>query len=185
MNQVTQLGYALLGLLHGQPQSGYDLRKIFTTTAMGSFSDSPGAIYPALARLEKQGLIEGAVEEVASMRKRKIFHLTAAGADALRRWLQEPVTADEMVRGVDALMLRFAFMDQVLGPASTLGFLRQFASAIAAYLPGLKNYFSTNSRNMPRSARLALGCGIEEYAMRLRWAESSIQEYEEEMRKKP
>ena len=37
--------------------SGYDLRKIFTTTAMGSFSDSPGAIYPALARLEANGLV--------------------------------------------------------------------------------------------------------------------------------
>jgi DNA-binding PadR family transcriptional regulator len=48
---ISILGYALLGLIHQKPSSGYDLRKTFTETAMGSFSNSPGAIYPALARL--------------------------------------------------------------------------------------------------------------------------------------
>jgi DNA-binding PadR family transcriptional regulator len=185
MNPISQLGYALLGLLHGQTLSGYDLRKIFTSTAMGSFSDSPGAIYPALARLENQALIEGTVADSASMRKGRVFHLTPTGAEALRSWLQEPVTTDDMVRGVGVLMLRFAFMDHVLGPAHTVCFLRQFAEAITAYLPRLELYFSINSAKMPRSARLALGCGIQEYAMRLKWAESSIQEYEREMREKP
>lgn len=39
--------------------SGYDLRKVFAETALGSYSSSPGAICPALARLEKQGLVIG------------------------------------------------------------------------------------------------------------------------------
>ena len=50
----TALEYALLGLLHQQPQSGYDLRKVFETTALGNYSGSPGAIYPALRRLESR-----------------------------------------------------------------------------------------------------------------------------------
>ena len=53
---IPLLGHALLGLLHGSSLSGYDVRKIFTETPMGSFSNSPGAIYPALERLEKAGL---------------------------------------------------------------------------------------------------------------------------------
>ena len=36
----TNLEYALLGLLHQMPQSGYDLRKIFATTAMGKIITS-------------------------------------------------------------------------------------------------------------------------------------------------
>ena len=50
----SQLGYALLGLIHQQPLSGYDVKKIFASTPMAGFSDSPGAIYPALRRLEKE-----------------------------------------------------------------------------------------------------------------------------------
>ena len=49
---ISLLGFALLGLLHQKSASGYDLRKIFASTAMGTFSDSPGAIYPTLTMLE-------------------------------------------------------------------------------------------------------------------------------------
>jgi len=49
--QITVLGYALLGLLQQKAQSGYELRKVFAETAMGNYSSSPGAIYPALERL--------------------------------------------------------------------------------------------------------------------------------------
>ena len=41
---TTSLGYALLGLIHLQPQSGYGLRKVFESTPMGHYSWSPGAI---------------------------------------------------------------------------------------------------------------------------------------------
>lgn len=182
MNPVTQLGYALLGLLHQAAMSGYDLRKIFTNTAMGSFSDSPGAIYPALARLEKQGLVEGSVQGNASLRRRKTFQLTPPGRQALIEWLEMPVTAENVIRGIDTLMLRFAFMDQVLGAEQSVRFLRQFAQAIAAYIPGLEAFLESHSAQMPRSARLALDCGIQEYRTRLRWAESSIREYEQKTR---
>jgi DNA-binding PadR family transcriptional regulator len=58
MSEISQLGFALLGLIHQQPMSGYDLRKVFTASALGSYSDSPGAIYPALNRLEAGGLVQ-------------------------------------------------------------------------------------------------------------------------------
>src|SRR5260370_3518580 len=61
MQEISLLAYALLGLLRQQPRSGYDLRKIFANTPMGTFSDSPGAIYPALQRLEKHGLVSSRV----------------------------------------------------------------------------------------------------------------------------
>ena len=47
-SKLSTLGYALLGLVHGEPRTGYAIMKIFRTTPMGHYSGSPGAIYPAL-----------------------------------------------------------------------------------------------------------------------------------------
>jgi DNA-binding PadR family transcriptional regulator len=52
MNSASTLEFALTGLLRQKPQSGYDLRKTFTDTAMRHYSDSPGSIYPAMRRLQ-------------------------------------------------------------------------------------------------------------------------------------
>jgi DNA-binding PadR family transcriptional regulator len=80
--EVSLLGYALLGLLAQKESSGYDLRKTFADTPMQSFSDSPGAIYPALKRLELSGLIRGKVEQGSGLRRRQLFRLTAVLAAA-------------------------------------------------------------------------------------------------------
>ena len=185
MNNNSILGFALLGLIFEQPMSGYDLRKVFTTTAMGSFSDSPGAIYPALARLEANGLIRGTVEESASLRKRRVFEITPAGLEALKAWLLKPVTRDDIVRGLGDLMLRFAFTDRTAGEQRTIQFLHEFADEIEAYLPGLYRFLEVHGSNMPLSSRLALECGIQEYEMRLRWASASAAQYEERRRNQP
>ena len=41
--EIPLLGRALLGLLQQGQSSGYDIRRLFTQTPMGTFSDSPGA----------------------------------------------------------------------------------------------------------------------------------------------
>ena len=184
MKNDSILGLAILGLLYAQPMSGYDLRKVFASTAMGSFSDSPGAIYPALARLEAQGRVRGAVKESAGLRQRKVYKLTAKGVAALKGWLKRPITRDDVVRHDEDVMLRFAFMDGVLGPDETVKFLRGLEREIAAYLPTLEQFLEAHASEMPQSGRLALECGMEEYATRLRWARSSAALYEQGKRKR-
>lgn len=49
---TSPLECALLGLLHQMPRSGYNLRKTFSSSPLAAFSDSPGAVYPALRQLE-------------------------------------------------------------------------------------------------------------------------------------
>ena len=51
---ATRLDYALLALIAQEPRSGYDLRKIYALTPLAHFSDSPGAVYPSLRRLERK-----------------------------------------------------------------------------------------------------------------------------------
>ena len=64
---------AILGLISQRPMTGYDLRRVFTTTPMWHFSSSPGAIYPALQCLDS-GLIKGIVEGQDTLRPKESIH---------------------------------------------------------------------------------------------------------------
>src|SRR5258706_6961805 len=95
------LEHALLGLLQQQPRSGYALRRVFATTPMGTFSDSPGAIYPALRRLERQELVRGRVESSSGLRQKQTFRLRTQGLVALKEWLGRPPTRADVGRRID------------------------------------------------------------------------------------
>jgi DNA-binding PadR family transcriptional regulator len=172
------LGYALLGLLHQQRLSGYDLRKIFASTPMGGFSDSPGAIYPALRRLEERGLVRGQVQESTGLRRRRVFRPTSKGLAYFKAWQSKPIVRDDVIRRMGELLLRFAFMDQTLGAERVVAFLREFAEALSAYIPSLKQHLDAHANQMPLSGQLALESGIQDYEARLQWAKKSIARYE-------
>lgn len=175
--RVSLLGYALLGLLHQRPSSGYALRKAFATTPLGTFSDSPGAIYPALSRLERQGLVRGRVESSAGLRQKQTFRVTPRGFAALEEWLERPLTRADVVRGMDEVMLRLAFMDEVIAPAASIRLLQSLARELAAYLPTLHAYLDEHRRQMPLSGRLALESGIRAYEDQSRWVSDALKAY--------
>jgi DNA-binding PadR family transcriptional regulator len=174
---VSLLGYAVLGLLAQKESSGYDVRKTFALTPMQSFSDSPGAIYPALKRLEKGGLIRGTVERGSGLRQRKVFRLTAAGTDALKLWLRKPPTRDDVIRALDEMTLRFGFIDVFLGPDDSRRFLEALERELTSYIPELREYLAVHQARLPLSARLALESGIRRYEAHLRWAQDARAAY--------
>ena len=176
--KIPALGYALLGLLNGKPASGYDLRKIFSSTSMRSYSDSPGAIYPALGRLEKQGLIRGTIEEGSGMRRRQIFHVTAKGLAELKKWIARPVTRDDMVRGPQEVMLRFAFSEMVIGPDAAIELLHGLEAALQVYVAALHDELRAMPAVMPTSGRLAFECGVRGNESLLAWARDALASYE-------
>lgn len=170
MTSLSLLEFALLGLVHDQaPCSGYDLRKFFAETPMGSFSDSPGSIYPALARLERAKLIRGRVEETSSVRRRKLFRLGASGSRALKQWLRRPITQADVVRGMPELSLRFAFLESVLGRDACVPFLEALEQALASYIPTLRRHLDTQRATNLLSASLALESGVMGYESQLAW----------------
>lgn len=178
MTNDSVLGFALIGLLYQQPMSGYDLRKVFATSAMGSFSDSPGAIYPALKRLETRGLVRGTVETSTGLRQRRIFRNTAKGQAALKGWLRRSLTRDDVIRHLDEVMLRFSFMDRTLGESRSMALLREMIDQISGYIPSLQQYLEAHSPQMPMSGRLALECGVYGYEAQLKWARVALSTYE-------
>jgi len=123
------LDYAILGLVHGAPRTGYDIRKIFASSLLRLFSDSPGTVYPALRRLERSGLIEGRAPQGG--RGRRAFRLTAKGRGEFRRWVATPIEAEELRKNPDAFSLQFAYMDGLVDPETIRGMLHDYAGAFS------------------------------------------------------
>jgi DNA-binding PadR family transcriptional regulator len=71
---------AILALLQEGPRTGYQIMSEIKERSHGAWRPSPGAVYPALAQLADEGLIEG--EESGG---RRTFSLTPAGL----RYLEE------------------------------------------------------------------------------------------------
>lgn len=178
--EPTPLELALLGLLHQAPMSGYDLRKVFVETALGNYSSSPGAIYPALARLEKRGLIVGREDRTKSLRPKKIFRPTREGRRVFAEWLRREVTRRDVARGLDTLMLRFAFHWVLASPAASRRLLEGLGREIDGYVKELTEQKKSFPPAAPIHSRLALEAGIEQYRACARWARRSLEHFSEE-----
>src|SRR5262245_42081152 len=105
--RYSSLEMALLALLKQKARSGYDLRKLFVTTPLRHYSDSPGSIYPALRRLRARKWVK-AVAARNNARGREVLHVTNLGRRAILDWLRQPITRNDVVWGFDQLLLRFA-----------------------------------------------------------------------------
>jgi DNA-binding PadR family transcriptional regulator len=173
---ASDLGYALLGLLHQGSFSGYELRKIFTATPLAHFSDSPGAIYPALRRLRGRRWIEPVPHEAPSGRRRLTLRPTLAGRRAFRAWLLRPVAVDDLLGGVDRLILRFAFMGDSLSTAQIARFLQAFQGAVRVHLAALQAFLRTEGKTMSSTGRLAFENGLLGFEGHVRWAERALRQ---------
>lgn len=170
---LTPLRLAILGLIDMHAQSGYDLKRIFETTPMGNFSSSPGAIYPALKSLEKQGWIKGTPENTDSLRPRLVYAITEEGDAVLAAELKKPVTHDDLIWRFDLVMLRFAFIER-LGNDEALRFLGEFRSEASAYVGYLESLRDFLRGQLSPCGLLALEHGIQNSKGNVSWAEHAI-----------
>jgi DNA-binding PadR family transcriptional regulator len=172
----SNLSLAILGLLSMQSMSGYGLRKVFLTTAMKTFSASPGAIYPALQRLKRAGLIEGTVEKKNTLRPRMVYDLTRRGRAALVESLSRPVTREDVIRRLDGLLLRFSFMSGLVTNDKMLDFMRAFAAETEGYLEVIEGELREFGPGLAFSGRSALEQGVESFRTTARWAKKTLAE---------
>jgi len=182
----TTLEFALLGLLHQTPQSGYDLRKVFAETAMGNYSSSPGAIYPALKRLEDKTYIAGVIDASTSLRPKKVFSTTTKGRKTFREWLLQEMSVDDVRRRPDELMLRFAFYSTIKSPDATKLFLNNLVEKSEEYLNELlkqRAVLIKIDKGVQKEAlhgRMAFEFGIEQQRALERWARKALKNFQTE-----
>ena len=82
--------YAVLGMLHIRPMSGYDIRKEAETSLGYFWSESYGQLYPALRDLAAVGLIRRRARTRTGSRERQVYEITAGGREALAVWRAQP-----------------------------------------------------------------------------------------------
>lgn len=164
---LTTLGFALLGLIRAEPRTGYALRMVFETTPMGSYSSSPGSIYPALKSLEKQGLI------AAQAIGKRVLHITLEGRRKFDDWLTAPMGPEE---SVETALLRFAFLHDHPDRQVTLEFLTTFITVMAGRASGLRNWLAGDeAQAMPLQARLAVMHGLRSLEASAQWASEAYE----------
>lgn len=175
-NIDSNLSLAILGRIAVHPLSGYDVRKVFLTTAWKTFSSSPGAIYPALKRLEAGGFIKGSIEKKETLRPRKIYVLTEKGRNALVEYLSRPITREDIVWRLDSISLRFAFIEKLLSKERILSFLQQLQTEMEAYLSVLIAENKPLKNEMSFCGWAAFQLGIENMKTYIRWAKNTHKE---------
>ncbi|MBV6656744.1 MAG: PadR family transcriptional regulator, partial [Devosiaceae bacterium] len=84
-----------LAILHHQDATGYEIRKLSTEGKYAYFVDASfGSIYPALAKLEDDGLVTSRQEQQVGKPPRKVYMINDAGRQALRAHLREAPSPD-------------------------------------------------------------------------------------------
>ena len=97
-----------LSILYDGDASGYDIRRMCTEGNFAYFVEaSYGSIYPALARLETEGLLTSRTEHQDGKPARKVYSITEAGKAAFAAELSEPL-GEDMFRSPFLLFARFA-----------------------------------------------------------------------------
>jgi PadR family transcriptional regulator AphA len=81
--------YAILGMLHFRPMSGYDIRKEAASSIGYFWSESYGQLYPALRDLASAGFIRKRSGQRTGRRDRQVYEITPGGRAALAAWRAE------------------------------------------------------------------------------------------------
>jgi len=102
MAQKNKLQFIILGLLNQHPLTGYDLTKAFDNEIGEFWQAQHSQIYPQLKRLEDQGYITHEVTISGAKLEKKLYHITATGAQLLHTWISDgtpdlTATKDEFI----------------------------------------------------------------------------------------
>ena len=103
--------FALLALLAGGPRSGLSLREELAAGPGGMLPLNARRVYPALARLERAGLVESGGAGADDPRQE--FRITAGGQQELTGWLR--TTPAPQAPPGDELVLKILLAGQVPG----------------------------------------------------------------------
>lgn len=91
----------ILAIIKQSPTYGYELSLKLHDFGLTNISE--GSIYPILLRLQKEGLIEGHMQPSPSGPRRKYYHLTPTGHDALsnfsEHWENIKGPVDTIIKG--------------------------------------------------------------------------------------
>lgn len=95
------LDACLLAVVADEPAYGYEMTKRLAEKGLATVAD--GSIYPLLARLERDGLVDSFRQASNGGPPRKYYRITTAGAAALELWRDEWQTTSAAIDAVLAV----------------------------------------------------------------------------------
>jgi len=173
------LEHAILGFLHYNPLSGYDLKKAFDTSVRHFWPADQGQIYRTLARMTERCWVEVEVIPQESRPNRKVYHVTEAGEEELRHWLATPLPPDTY----RVPWLVQVFFSGQLGDKEILALFERKAEQLRAELEHYdripqESAVYVEAVDSPREAffwMLTLECGVIKTRAELEWVEGVIE----------
>ena len=177
------LKHALMGFLNYGDMTGYDLKQCFDQSIQHFWNANLSQIYPALSQLEEDGLLTMKVEYQEDRPNRKVYKITDAGREELKRWLREPM---------DLSPIRLAFLIKVffgsnLGKEEILAQLHDnmklHQERLATYMGPVKEVLQQNieTTGLEREGLywgLTLEAGIKTERAWIEWLEEAITKIE-------
>jgi DNA-binding PadR family transcriptional regulator len=98
----------ILGLIVEEPRHGYLIKKLLCEGNGRDFGINDGLLYPALARLEREGLIRKEVVHQEKSPSKHTYHATRKGEEAFFGWLMASAGEEDPFRY--DFYLRFGFL---------------------------------------------------------------------------
>src|SRR5215218_2943700 len=89
----------LLHLLRERPMYGFELAERLRSDTGGALDFKEGTLYPALHRLEDDGLVESFWQDSPSGPRRRYYRLTEVGLEALSERRAQWIRLTEAVNG--------------------------------------------------------------------------------------
>ena len=165
-------------MLHDEPMTGYDLKtKCFDRSIAHFWPADQAQIYRTLDKMRADGWVEFDVQEQDGRPDRKVYSLTRAGRDELRRWVREARAELPVVREPFLVQLFFA---HVLPDEEARALLedqkRKHEATLARYeavpLPPL----GTRGMGRPHQfARMTLDYGLAHERAAIAWCEACLE----------
>lgn len=166
------LELAILGLLLESPMHGYELRKRLTGL-LGAFrAFSYGSLYPALRRMQTDGLIaEDAAPEGAVLRRaRRVYKLTDAGR---QRFTELVADTGPQNYTDDGFGVHLAFFNRTPA-AARMRILEGRRRQVEERREGLRDAIARASNSLDRYTRQLHQLGLESSEREVKWLNELI-----------
>ena len=166
------LELAILGLLLESPMHGYELRKRLTGL-LGAFrAFSYGSLYPALRRMQADGLIaEDAAPEGAVLRRaRRVYQLTDAGR---QRFTELVADTGPQNYTDDGFGVHLAFFNRTPA-AARMRILEGRRRQVEERREGLRDAIARASNSLDRYTRQLHQLGLESSEREVKWLNELI-----------
>jgi DNA-binding PadR family transcriptional regulator len=166
--KLSELEGVSLGIVYKQRScTAYQVRSELKKAPSSHWRASAGSLYPLLARLEAEGLLNSANDENDG-RGRKLVSVTAMGRKALREWVVAGVDIDLISSVTDPVRSRTFFLE-VLSNRKQLNLVDKLIAQMENYLSETESHLKSESEKQSLYDYLGGLGAVKITAARLDW----------------